>query len=81
MSGAAQILRRYVADQIADEDIASCAAIGRHGLEVIRGIHERAGSTVNLMTHCNAGSLATINYGTATAPIYFAQQRGIDVHV
>ena len=36
---------------------------------------------VNVLTHCNAGSLATINYGTATAPIYFAQQRGIDVHV
>jgi methylthioribose-1-phosphate isomerase len=41
----------------------------------------KPGATVNVLTHCNAGSLATINYGTATAPIYFAQQRGIDVHV
>ena len=41
----------------------------------------KPGKTVNVLTHCNAGSLATINWGTATAPIYFARQRGIDVHV
>jgi methylthioribose-1-phosphate isomerase len=80
--GEARVARaREVADQIADEDIASCAAIGRHGLEVIRGIHERAGSTVNLMTHCNAGWLAFVSHGTATAPMYAAQDAGIPIHV
>jgi methylthioribose-1-phosphate isomerase len=72
---------REVADEIADEDIASCAAIGRHGLEVIREIHERAGSTVNIMTHCNAGWLAFVSHGTATAPMYAAHDAGIPIHV
>ena len=57
-------------------------AIGHHGLALIREIStKKGGQTVNVLTHCNAGSLATINYGTATAPVYFAHAEGIDVHV
>jgi len=67
---------------ICDEDVAISSGIGRHGLPLIEAIARRkGGETVNVLTHCNAGSLATINYGTATAPVYFAHQKGIDVHV
>ncbi len=73
---------RATAESICNEDIEICRAIGEHGLTLLQGIAERkSGGTVNVLTHCNAGSLATINWGTATAPIYFAQQQGIDVHV
>lgn len=70
-----------VAEQIADDDIAMCAAIGRHGLALIRDIHARTGSTVNIMTHCNAGWLAFVQHGTATAPMYAAHAAGIPTHV
>ncbi len=67
---------------ICDEDIEISKGIGRHGLTLLEEISRRkAGGTVNVLTHCNAGSLATINWGTATAPIYFAHQRGISIHV
>lgn len=67
---------------ICDEDVEISRGIGRHGLTLIEEISARkAGATVNVLTHCNAGSLATINWGTATAPVYFARQKGIDVHV
>lgn len=73
---------RTDAEAICDEDVEISRGIGKHGVELLAAIAERKpGETVNVLTHCNAGSLATINYGTATAPIYFAQQRGIDVHV
>jgi methylthioribose-1-phosphate isomerase len=73
---------RADAEAICDEDIEISRGIGEHGVTLIADIARRkAGDTVNILTHCNAGALATINYGTATAPIYFAQQRGIDVHV
>jgi methylthioribose-1-phosphate isomerase len=72
---------RETADLIAAEDIASCEAIGRHGLEIVRGIHESKGSTVNIMTHCNAGWLAFVSHGTATAPMYAAHAAGIPIHV
>ena len=72
---------RAVADAIADEDIAMCAAIGRHGLGVIKAIHERTARTVNIMTHCNAGWLAFVQHGTATAPMYAAHADGIPIHV
>jgi len=72
---------REVADAIADEDIAACAAIGRHGLEIIEAIYERTGTTVNIMTHCNAGWLAFVSHGTATAPMYAAFDAGIPIHV
>jgi len=68
--------------RICDEDIEISRGIGEHGLALIEEISARKnGEPVNILTHCNAGSLATINYGTATAPIYFANARGIDVHV
>ena len=72
---------RSVAEAIADEDIAMCAAIGQHGLGVIRRIHDRTGDTVNIMTHCNAGWLAFVQHGTATAPMYAAHAAGIPIHV
>jgi methylthioribose-1-phosphate isomerase len=75
---------------ICDEDAAQCEAIGRHGVELIEAIARRklaqggsgpAAGRVNLLTHCNAGWLATVDWGTALAPIYMAHDRGIDVHV
>ncbi len=72
---------RSVAEAIADEDIAMCAAIGQHGLGIIRSIHDRTGNTVRIMTHCNAGWLAFVQHGTATAPIYAAHAAGIPIHV
>ncbi len=67
---------------ICNEDIDICLGIGRAGLPLIRSIAEaKGGDSVNILTHCNAGALATINWGTATAPIYLAAQQGIDVHV
>ncbi len=75
-------LLRADAQAICDEDIEISRGIGTHGAALLEAISRRKSSgTVNILTHCNAGSLATINWGTATAPIYFAHQRGIDVHV
>ena len=70
------------AGAICDEDVEISRGIGMHGLPLIEEIsHRKSGGTVNILTHCNAGSLATINWGTATAPIYFAHRKGIKVHV
>ena len=70
------------AQAICDEDVQICRAIGEHGLKLIeKASAESPGGPVNILTHCNAGWLATIDWGTATAPIYQAQQAGIDVHV
>jgi methylthioribose-1-phosphate isomerase len=69
------------AEAIADEDAEACAAIGRHGLTLIADIARRKGGQVNILTHCNAGWLATVDWGTATAPIYAAHDAGLDVHV
>jgi methylthioribose-1-phosphate isomerase len=67
---------------IADEDVAMNQAIGRNGLAIIRDIAARKpGQTVNILTHCNAGWLATVDYGTALAPIYLAHDEGIALHV
>ena len=65
---------------ICDEDVETCRAIGRHGLPLIRELAARKGR-VNILTHCNAGWLATVDYGTALAPIYLAHDEGIDLHV
>ena len=65
---------------IAEEDVAQNAAIGRHGLPLIEAA-ARGKSTVNVLTHCNAGWLATVDWGTALAPIYTAHDAGIPVHV
>ena len=61
------------------EDIANCSRIGDHGLQLLRSL--RADDTLNIMTHCNAGWLATIQWGTALAPVYKAQAAGLPVHV
>jgi methylthioribose-1-phosphate isomerase len=77
-----QLLTRREAENICDEDIEISRGIGEHGLCLIERIAaDKKGAPVNILTHCNAGSLATINWGTATAPIYFAHQNGINVHV
>jgi methylthioribose-1-phosphate isomerase len=65
---------------IADEDVEQNAAIGRHGMELIQDL-ARADRKVNVLTHCNAGWLATVDWGTALAPIYAAHDSGIDLHV
>jgi len=75
-------LLRNEARAICDEDIEISRGIGMHGLPLIEKIsRDKSAETVNILTHCNAGSLATINWGTATAPIYFAHQKGIKLHV
>lgn len=71
------------AAEICDEDVAMSEAIGRHGLKLIEAIAAKKapGERVNVLTHCNAGWLATVDWGTATAPIYLAHDKGIPVHV
>ena len=79
-----QLIRalRDEAQAICDEDVEISRGIGEHGVTLLEEISRaKGGAPVNVLTHCNAGSLATINYGTATAPVYIARQRGIDVHV
>ncbi len=77
---AAAALRR--ANEIAEEDVAINKAIGRHGLPLIEAIAAKKQSApVNVLTHCNAGWLATVDWGTATAPIYMAHDKGVAVHV
>ncbi|HXF90064.1 MAG TPA: S-methyl-5-thioribose-1-phosphate isomerase [Xanthobacteraceae bacterium] len=73
---------RRAAD-ICDEDVAINLAIGRHGLKLLEEIaaRKKPGERVNVLTHCNAGWLATVDWGTATAPIYLAHDRGLPVHV
>ena len=67
---------------MAEDDVAQCHAIARHGLERLRAIAARApGRPLNILTHCNAGWLAAVDWGTATAPIYAAHEAGLPVHV
>jgi len=75
-------IARNVALQIVDEERANCLKIGQHGVKLIEALsREKSGRPVNILTHCNAGWLACIDYGTATAPIYLAHDKGINVHV
>jgi len=69
------------AKEICDEDVKFCENIGLNGLKIIEEINNKKKDTVNILTHCNAGWLATINWGTATSPIYHAKKKGIPVHV
>ena len=69
------------AQEICDEDEKFCENIGINGLKIIEEIYNKKKDTVNILTHCNAGWLATINWGTATSPIYHADKKGIPVHV
>ena len=69
------------AKEICEEDVKFCENIGLNGLKIIEEIYNKKKNTVNILTHCNAGWLATINWGTATSPIYHAHKKGIPVHV
>ena len=69
------------AQEICEEDIKFCENIGLNGLKIIEEIYNKKKDTVNILTHCNAGWLATINWGTATSPIYHAYKKGIPIHV
>ncbi|HEX2922230.1 MAG TPA: S-methyl-5-thioribose-1-phosphate isomerase [Bacteroidales bacterium] len=73
---------RSAALSFCENEIENCRNIGVNGLKIIESIRERkAGSTVNILTHCNAGWLACVDYGTVTAPIYLAAEKGYDIHV
>lgn len=69
------------ARKLADNDVATNEAIGNHGLKVIRALHEKLRRPVNVLTHCNAGWMATVDWGTALACIYKAHDAGVPVHV
>ncbi len=72
-----------ISAEIADEDVEINRNIGKHGLDIIRSIADRkqSGEPVNILTHCNAGWLATVDWGTALSPVYQAHEKGIDVHI
>jgi len=73
---------RLLAQQLCDEDAATNSAIGNHGLELIKKHAHRSGTTpVNILTHCNAGWLATVDWGTALSPVFKAHDAGIPIHV
>ncbi|MDM8518625.1 S-methyl-5-thioribose-1-phosphate isomerase [Anaerolineales bacterium HSG6] len=75
-------IAKTTAQAIADEDAEFCRRIGEHGVSLIEQISQRKpGQTINILTHCNAGWLAFVDYGTATAPVYAAHDKGIPVHV
>jgi methylthioribose-1-phosphate isomerase len=69
------------AHEIVEEDVAHCHAIGAHGLPLLQAIHQKTGKPVQILTHCNAGRMACIEWGTATSPIYQAHAAGLPVHV
>jgi len=76
------ITAKNLAASIAEQEVDNCKKIGEYGLALIEEIScSNGGQTVNVLTHCNAGWLACVEYGTATAPIYKAFEKGIDVHV
>ena len=70
-----------IAKQIREEDINACSKIGDYGLELIKSVYEKKNSTVNILTHCNAGWLAAVDWGTALAPIFKAKKNNIPIHV
>ncbi len=72
---------RTRATGMADEDVEACRKIGEHGLALITAVALTARRAVNVLTHCNAGRLACVEWGTATAPIYLAHRSGVPVHV
>ncbi|CAG0907335.1 unnamed protein product [Cyprideis torosa] len=75
-------IARTTALAIADEDALFCRKIGEHGLALLKKISRvKKGKTVNILTHCNAGWLAFVDYGSATAPLYLAKEEGLDIHV
>jgi methylthioribose-1-phosphate isomerase len=70
-----------IAKQIREEDINACSKIGDYGLELIKSVYNKKNSTVNILTHCNAGWLAAVDWGTALAPIFKAKKNNIPIHV
>ena len=73
---------RKVAEDITSEEAENSRMIGVNGLPLLRDLsHKKGGAVINILTHCNAGWLATVDYGTALAPVYLAHQEGIDLHV
>ncbi len=79
---------QLISNEMADSDVEDCKNIGEHGFQIIKDIANKKSRgiesyppTINILTHCNAGWLATVDYGTATAPIYIAHERGIKLHV
>jgi len=70
-----------MAEKIANEDADHCYKIGEHGLQIIKDIKDGKNGPVNILTHCNAGCLAFVDYGSATSPIYAAHDAGVPVHV
>ena len=70
-----------IAKQIRKEDINACSKIGDYGLELIKSVYNKKNSTVNILTHCNAGWLAAVDWGTALAPIFKAKKNNIPIHV
>ena len=70
-----------IAKQIREEDINACSKIGDYGLELIKRVYDKKNSTVNILTHCNAGWLAAVDWGTALAPIFKAKKNNIPIHV
>ena len=82
--GYTRTLKRKVlveAQRLLEVELESCRLIGEHGVGLIEELYQRKGAPVNILTHCNAGWLACIDYGTATSPIYAAHEKGIPVHV
>jgi len=69
------------AGRLADEDVALCRAIGEHGAKLLEDAPRRGGAVLQVLTHCNAGWLATVDWGTALAPVYVAHERGVPIHV
>ena len=69
------------AELICDEDEKFSEEIGKNGLKIIEEIYQKKKNTINILTHCNAGWLATIDWGTATSPIYHAHKKGIPIHI
>ena len=69
------------ARKLADSDVVANEAIGNHGLKIIRALHEKLRRPINILTHCNAGWLATVDWGTALACIYKAHDAGVPVHI
>jgi methylthioribose-1-phosphate isomerase len=72
---------RRLSTAMAEDDVVACRTIGEVGFEVLSDTHRRTGRAVEILTHCNAGWLACVEWGTATAPVYVAHERGIPVHV
>ena len=71
----------HMAARLAEDEVIRCRKIGEHGVSLVEEIYLEKRDTGNILTHCNAGWLACVDYGTATAPIYLAHDRGIPVHV